>query len=206
MYQRRIAAVMHGVSYLRALLQGSCIAFQSHSPLLFSCLASNSWVPLSFSSSYYMRESLRLSNKCKDCFFNSHSICWLAYKKYNETLNTSSSCFMWGKKSFWNDCNASFSLSSNVCLFHRGLLFDVLFSPFLVRDKISRTRLSLWTSLTTASICLFMRRCCSCVKIQLSSISSWCFSSAKVELMYWRRLARDTSSLKLVVESWKEKQ
>ena len=119
-------------------------------------------------------------------------------------LITSSSCLMCGRKSFWNDSKAPFNLSSKVCLFKLVLLFEAHLSPFFVRDKISRTWLSLWTSRTIAWICSLIRRCWRTVIMQVFSISSWCLSSWKVELIHPKSLISDTSSLKFVVDSWKK--
>lgn len=114
---------------------------------------------------------------------------------------TSSSCLICGRKSRLKDCRASLSLSSNVLLFKQVPFFDALFIPFLANDKISKTCLSLCTSLTTASNCWLIRRCWSSSKMQVFSISSWCLSSWKVEFMQPRSLKRETSSLKFVTES-----
>lgn len=114
---------------------------------------------------------------------------------------TSSSCLICGRKSRLKDCRASLSLSSNVFLFKQVPFFDALFIPFLANDKISKTCLSLCTSLTTASNCWLIRRCWSSSKMQVFSISSWCLSSWKVEFMQPRSLKRETSSLKFVTES-----
>lgn len=135
------------------------------------------------------------------CFHDLHCIC-----KFENLFITSSSCLMCGRKSFWNDSKASFNLSSKVFLFKLVLLFEAHLSPFLVRDKISTTWLSLWTSRTIAWICSLIRRCWRTVIMHVFSISSWCLSSWKVELIHPKSLIRDTSSLKLVVDSWKKKQ
>lgn len=118
-------------------------------------------------------------------------------------LVTSSSCLMCGRKSFWNDSKAPFSLSSKVFLFKLDLV-EAHLSPFFVRDKISRTWLSLWTSRTVAWICSLIRRCWRTVIMQVFSISSWCLSSWKVELIHPKSLISDTSSLKFVVDNWKK--
>lgn len=144
-----------------------------------------------------------------NCHINlSHQFVWTHLCLLQQRISpskafTSSSCLMWGRNSLWNDSNAPLSLSSNVLLFKLVLLFDALLSPFLASDKISKTWLSLWTSRTIAWICLLIKRCCKTFIMQVFSISSWCFSSWKVELIHPKSPIRETSSLKLVAESWK---
>lgn len=114
---------------------------------------------------------------------------------------TSSSCFMCGRKSFWNSVIAFVSLSLKLVQF-KNLLFAEDLIPFLTRDKISSTWLSLCTSLTIALICSLVSRRWSWPMMHLFSISSWRFSSWKIESMQDRSPCKDTLSWKLVVVSW----